>query len=155
MIICIPTEDERGVESKAHGHFGSAPYFTVVDINEGRPEVLSKPDCQHAAQHTHHLDQLQARDVDAVVCEGMGRRALAALNRQGIEGLSTACGKVGDIVEAVRVGNFHRLTPLEAYGAAHREYGRGAGVGRGPRRRHGHGHRRGRAAARTRTEDQE
>ena len=33
MKICIPTADNNGMDAKASAHFGSAPYYTVVDTD--------------------------------------------------------------------------------------------------------------------------
>ena len=35
MKICMPTEGDKGISEKLYAHFGSAPYFTVVDTETG------------------------------------------------------------------------------------------------------------------------
>lgn len=58
MIICNPTEDERGVESKAFGH---APYFTLVDMDNGQLDVPSNLESRHSAQHHHRRTRAAVR----------------------------------------------------------------------------------------------
>ena len=47
MKICIPTTDNNGLESRAHGHFGSAPYFAVVDTETGAVRVEANAGQRH------------------------------------------------------------------------------------------------------------
>jgi hypothetical protein len=48
MKICIPTHDERGLQSEVFGHFGSAPFFTLVDSESGEV-VLQDGSAIHTA----------------------------------------------------------------------------------------------------------
>jgi hypothetical protein len=34
MKICIPTETNEGKSAAVYGHFGSAPYFTIIDTEK-------------------------------------------------------------------------------------------------------------------------
>ena len=34
MKICIPTETGDGTSAQVYGHFGSAPYFTICDLED-------------------------------------------------------------------------------------------------------------------------
>jgi predicted Fe-Mo cluster-binding NifX family protein len=130
MKICIPTEDDRGLESRAFGHFGSAPFFTLVDVDNGQLEVLRNSGCQHGrhghrghqgqnSRHSHHVRQFKSHDVDAVLCNGVGRRAFAALDEAGIGIFSASGSTVSDIIERVRAGETVRLSPDQACGGRH------------------------------------
>ena len=35
MKICVPVENNKGLDSKPFGHFGSAPSFVVCDLETG------------------------------------------------------------------------------------------------------------------------
>jgi len=124
MKICIPTKDDRGLESSAFGHFGSAPFFTMVEVERGRLEVVANPEPHSHSESCQHVDGVKAHGVDAVVCSGVGRRAFAALREVGIDVLTPADGTVSDIVEAVRAGDTRRLSADEACGGG-RRHGRG------------------------------
>ena len=39
MKIAFPTQDNKGLESAVYSHFGSAPFFVVVDAENGELEV--------------------------------------------------------------------------------------------------------------------
>jgi predicted Fe-Mo cluster-binding NifX family protein len=48
MRLCIPIETNEGKNAKVYGHFGSAPYFTIVDIEKDSVEVIDNANQHHA-----------------------------------------------------------------------------------------------------------
>jgi predicted Fe-Mo cluster-binding NifX family protein len=127
MKICIPTLDNRGLEGKVSGHFGSAPFFTLVDTESGACEIINKGGHGHEQGGCAPVDLLTSRDLDAVVCMGMGRGAIMKLGQAGLDVLVAESEKVSEVVAAARAG---RLRPLSAQDAC-------AGHQHGPD--HGHG----------------
>jgi len=133
MRICIPTRDERGMESELFGHFGSAPFFTLVDSESGEVEVRKNDNTHHGGGGCHPMRQLGSRSVDAVVCRGMGRRAVASLSEAGVRVLvlgEDAGETVRDVVAAAREDRlvpFSDEDPCRGHGD-----GRGHGEGHGP-----------------------
>jgi predicted Fe-Mo cluster-binding NifX family protein len=124
MKICIPTLSDLGVDAEMSEHFGSAPYFTIVDTEGDGVEVVRNSGLGEGPHSDHHVGALTARDVDAVVCNGVGRRAFAALHQAGIDVFSPSGKTVGGAVEAVRDGSATPLTEDQACGGGRRE-GRG------------------------------
>jgi len=49
MRICVPTENENGLEAAVCAHFGSTPFFSVLDIESEEVESI-----QNANQHHEH-----------------------------------------------------------------------------------------------------
>ena len=131
MKICIPTENDRGLESRAYEHYGSAPFFAMVDADSGQLEVVRNTDPHHRPHSAHHIDRMKAHDVDVVVCNGIGRRAFAALQEAGIDVLVPEHTTVADIVSAVRAGEVRRLSIDQVCGGGRHGHGQGAGVGHG------------------------
>ena len=135
MKVCIPTADERGLESEPVDHFGSAPFFTMLEIDSGELEVVRNPQCGHHDHHDHHgqpghhVDQLKAHSIDALVCNGVGRRAFAALQTAGIDVLVPAEGTVADVARTVAAGGTRKLSADEACGGGGRGRHRGASGG--------------------------
>ena len=35
MNVCIPVDEERGLDSPVCGHFGSAPFYLIVNADSG------------------------------------------------------------------------------------------------------------------------
>jgi predicted Fe-Mo cluster-binding NifX family protein len=144
MRLCIPTLDGRGLEGEVAAHFGSAPYFTLVDDSTDQIEVLQNRGHHHAHGACTPAAPLAGRGVEAVACSGLGRRALAQLEDAGFRVFQAAGPQVADVLRTWKAGGLRPMT-LEAACAGH-----GGGCGGGPHRhRHGphetHGHSGGRS----------
>ena len=57
MKLCIPTETNEGKNAKVYGHFGSAPYFTIVDTEKDTVEVIDNAN-PPAARVTMNLSKV-------------------------------------------------------------------------------------------------
>ena len=114
MRICFPTEDDRGLASRVFGHFGSAPYLTIVDTATGTSEVIARGEGGGGHEHGACAPAalLASVGVDAVVCAGMGRRALSAL--QGAAVYLAAAGPVRDVLADFEAGRLAQLNAAEA-----------------------------------------
>jgi len=145
MKLCIPTKDDRGPEAQPFGHFGSAPFFTLVDTDTGEIEVVANSNPHHRHGTCHPMRQLRDRGLDAVVCRGLGRRALAVLEGAGVDVMVASEGNVTDILVAVQEGALQPLTADEAC----RGHGHGHGHGHGDRYERRHRHRHGREGDRS------
>jgi predicted Fe-Mo cluster-binding NifX family protein len=101
MKLCIPTENDGGLEARLSTHFGRAPYFTVVASETAAALVLPNAGAVHG--HGHCADAgatFDGHDVQAVVCRGIGGGALARLRERGIGVYLT---KASTVAEALRV----------------------------------------------------
>jgi predicted Fe-Mo cluster-binding NifX family protein len=121
MRICIPTQGEEGLEAAVAGHLGRAPYLTLVDTETGEVAVL--PSAPHGEGHCNPTGPLEGRGVEAMLCSGVGRGAVLALERAGIRVLVTQALRVDEAVEALRSGDVRVLSVSEACGGHHGEGG--------------------------------
>ena len=134
MKLCIPSADDRGIDAPVASHFGSAPFFTMIDLEGDAVTVVRNPACGHAPGECHHLDILRAHGVGTVACSGIGRRAFDALARDGVRVLTASLPTVRDLVAAVRSGQAAPMTIQQTCAGHHGEH----------RHRHRHRHRHGR-----------
>ncbi len=111
MRLCIPTVDERGLDARLSPHFGSAPYHTLVESDTGRVSVLVNEHARHEHGHCQPAKGLEGHGIGAVVCRGLGRRALAALGGIGIEVLVTDAWTVAQALEAFRADALQPMDP--------------------------------------------
>lgn len=90
MRVCIPTEDDAGIESALSAHFGRAPYLTFVDLDARSVEIVPNEhgDSGHGA--CDPVTAIRRGGADAVVCLGLGRGAVSALSAAGIPVFLTA-----------------------------------------------------------------
>ncbi len=111
MKICIPTEEQKGLESMAYGHFGSAPYFVIYDTTSKDFEVLNNGNAEHEHGQCNPIQPLRDKGVEAVVVAGMGARALMNLNSMGIQVFRTSESKsIKEIVSGFDSNNMDKLT---------------------------------------------
>jgi len=110
MRICIPTETDVGRKAIVYAHFGSAPYFTIYDSEKDAFEVIDNSNQHHAHGTCHPLGMLNGKHIDAVVCSGMGARAVLGLNGSGIKVYRVVGGTVEETIEKWKDGSFEEIT---------------------------------------------
>lgn len=104
MRIAVATDDGITIA----GHFGRCAGFEIFEVNgneankvESRPNSNShhhgQGDCHqhghhehHGAVHSHESFLNALHDCQAVICRGMGRRAVSDLSARGIKPVITA-----------------------------------------------------------------
>lgn len=118
MKICIPTVDELGLKGTPSDHFGSAPFFTLVDTDSWECEVIPNGGHGHTGSCAP-TDLIRAKGINAVVCRGMGGPARKAVLAQGIAVLMAQGDDVAAIAEAAGRGDLRELDPRQACGGHH------------------------------------
>lgn len=128
MKIAVVTDDEKTVSQ----HFGRAPYYLVVTIQDGRiagRERRDKPghaqfggrhrcaeDSGHGrgmgvnSSHKHSLMAAAIADCEAVICGGMGQGAYNSLQACGIKPVITDILGIDEAVAAYAAGTIVNLT---------------------------------------------
>lgn len=119
MRLCLPTTDGCGLDARLSPHFGSAPCFTVVDSSTGRADVVVNDHARHEHGRCDPTAELSGRGVDAVICRGLGRRALERLHGLGLAVLVTESFTVHEALAAFQAGDLRALTEDEACGGGH------------------------------------
>ncbi len=116
MRICIPTADDSGLESRLHGHFGSAPFLAFADTESGTVDVMPRAGHHHGHGQCQPVACIDIERTDAVVCRGMGKRALASLRKEGLEVWITSAATVRGAVAEARSGRLEKLSVDTACG---------------------------------------
>ncbi|MFH1756293.1 MAG: NifB/NifX family molybdenum-iron cluster-binding protein [Candidatus Latescibacterota bacterium] len=109
MRLCIPTQTDSGSAAPIHGHFGSAPFFTIYDTDEDSIVTVSNDNQDHMHGACQPAALLVGRDIQAVVCRGMGARALQKLMAAGIKAYLSDCITVEDIIGSFKQNQLHEL----------------------------------------------
>lgn len=101
MKIAIPVHDEKGLEDIVFEHFGHAPYFLLVSIEDG--EIVKAESKPNTYSNTHSPgdvpELLKSMNVDVLICKGMGRRAEEFFKEYGVQVIKGASGRVRDVIE--------------------------------------------------------
>lgn len=85
MKIAIPTHEKNGENSAVFGHFGSAPYYALYETDTGKLNIIENSEKEHAHGMCHPAQELLNEKVNAVVCSGIGLRAIQKLAEIGMK----------------------------------------------------------------------
>ncbi|WP_350454411.1 metalloregulator ArsR/SmtB family transcription factor [Slackia heliotrinireducens] len=117
MKIAIPSETDAGLQSVRSGHFGHAPYFTIVTIEDRQVkdvEVVKNVDhdqygCGGVIQYALTLG------IDGILTVGMGMPPYTAFTNNGITVYSeTNTPMVGDVAQLFALGLVMPMDPNKA-----------------------------------------
>ena len=113
MKIAIPTTGKKGLEDQVFPHFGRAPTFTIVDT-----ETLEVELRENVSEHFGGMGKAPTivgeAGAEALLCSGIGPRAITMFEGLGIRVFTGAAGTVRDSVEAFKQGRFHEATDKDA-----------------------------------------
>lgn len=120
--VVVPAVDEGGMNSRLAEHFGRAPYFAVVDMDENG-EVVSVRTVRNVGEHfgggglTH--DRVLELKPNTIICYGMGPRGLSGFQGKGVAVMRANADTVREVVAAYRDDKLPELT--EGCHHAHRQ----------------------------------
>ena len=109
MKICIPSGSGKGLESEVYGHFGSAPFFTIVETESGKAEVIDNAGAVHEHGMCNPAGAIAGKGISAVVCAGMGAGAVSKLKSAGIKVYIGQFKKAAECVEAFKKGEVEEI----------------------------------------------
>jgi len=114
MKICIPVEMKQGDRPVVYGHFGSAPFFIIFDLEKNESKVIKNGNMHHVHGACNPVQLLAGEGVSAVVCGGMGVRAVNILNSEGIRVFRSGSGTIKAVAEAFRNNSLEEITAENA-----------------------------------------
>ena len=118
MNLCIPVNEDRGLDSSVCAHFGSAPAFMLVDLDSGACRAIPNQNQHHDHGHCSPLASLRGEQIDGVVVGGIGRGALMQLGAARIPVYFAEHATVGETATAFRAGAL-KLVDLDAACGGH------------------------------------
>jgi predicted Fe-Mo cluster-binding NifX family protein len=116
MQICIPVIEDKRLESPVSAHFGSAPFFLIVNTEDGSCRSVSNRNLNHAHGMCQPLLALAAESVDGMVVGGIGMGALSKLQAANIQVYLSEFPTAAATVEAFKAGTLKVVTPQTACG---------------------------------------
>lgn len=114
MLVCIPTIGSAGLDDTVCDHFGSAAYFTIYNSESGELTILENAEADHVHGSCQPRNRLGDHEINAVICGGMGRRAIEALNAEGIRIFVAESRDVRQVIEQINSGNLTEMDPHAA-----------------------------------------
>ncbi len=84
MKICMPVNENAGLNSLPYNHFGSAPFFLVYNTETAELTPINNGDLGHEHGMCQPLKALGGHAIDIILVAGIGQGALTKLADQGI-----------------------------------------------------------------------
>jgi predicted Fe-Mo cluster-binding NifX family protein len=85
MKICLPTVGKKGMSEMVFEHFGSAEYFTIYDTSSKVIQIVENDNQHHEHGACQPISVISKYNVDVIMTNGMGKRAVQLLNEGGIK----------------------------------------------------------------------
>ncbi len=111
--IVIPTVENSGLDARISEHFGRAPYFTVIDLDE-EGNVISINTILNTGEHFggrgKAKDQILTLNPTVIIVQGMGPGALMGFQEAKIAVLRSNTEILKDIISAFKEDKLEELT---------------------------------------------
>ncbi len=111
--IIVPAASQEGLKANLAEHFGRAPYFAVVDLNDNGEitNVKTVPNVgEHAGGMGYTHDHILGLQPNAIIVYGMGPRGLNTFQNGGVAVLKANAKTVGEVVTAYKEDKLQELT---------------------------------------------
>ena len=111
--IVIPVEEKDGLKSHIAQHFGRAPFFAIIDLDENGDisKVETQPNTgEHAGGVGHPHEILLALKPNVIIAYGMGPGGLQSFRNARISVLKAQASTVKEAVAAFKEGTLQELT---------------------------------------------
>jgi predicted Fe-Mo cluster-binding NifX family protein len=110
--IVIPVEDASGSEAKIAQHFGRAPYFATVELNE-KGQIVNVKNNPNTGEHMggtgHPHENLLALKPDVIIACAMGPGGLSSFQNAGITVLKAEGNTVKEVIAGFKEGKLKEL----------------------------------------------
>jgi len=111
--LVVPVLDESGLSAQLSGHFGRAPYFAVIDLDENG-SISSQKTVPNVSEHFggtgHPPDRILQLRPNALITYGMGPRALAIFQNARVAVLRANTSTVKGIIAAYKNDELEEIT---------------------------------------------
>ena len=111
--IVVPVAEERGLNARLSEHFGRAPYFAVIDVDENgsisNQEIVSNTS-EHFGGTGRPPDRILQLRPTVLITYGMGPRALIIFQNARVAVLRANANTVKGVVAAYNNDELEELT---------------------------------------------
>ena len=98
MRICFPVITDQGMESMIYGHFSSAPYFLVIDIQTKQTDAIANCDPKNPDVGCNPFMALSRLQLDGIIVGGIGDVTVRLMNSLGFKVLEAETASVEESV---------------------------------------------------------
>ena len=111
--VIVPTQNQQGLDARVAEHFGRAPYYTIVELDENEEvsSVKTVPNVgEHAGGMGYSHDHILEYKPTALIVYGMGPRGLMTFQSAGVAVLKANADTVREVVSAYKNDALLELT---------------------------------------------
>jgi len=113
--IAFSCEDKNGLNSEMSMHFGRCPFFTLIDVEEGKmtnAQVVANPAFENHVPGAVP-EFIRGQKVNVMIAGGMGPKAVNMFNGFGLEVATGVGGKIEKVLEAYLEGKVQGTVPCK------------------------------------------
>ena len=111
--IVVPVSDDRGIDAQLSQHFGRAPFFAIIDLDE-EGHVIGQGTIANTSEHFGGVglppDRILQLKPKALITYGLGPKALRVFQNAGVAVLRTEANTVREVVRAYNNNELQELT---------------------------------------------
>jgi len=111
--IVVPVSDDRGIDAHLSEHFGRAPFYAIIDLDEDG-QVIGQGTIANTSEHFGGAglppDRILQLKPKALVTYGLGSKALRVFQNVGVAVLRTEVNTVREVVRAYNNNELQELT---------------------------------------------
>ena len=111
--IVVPVSDDRGIDAQLSQHFGRAPFFAIIDLDE-EGHVIGQGTIANTSEHFGGVglppDRILQLKPKALITYGLGPKALRVFQNAGVAVLRTEVNTVREVVRAYNNNELQELT---------------------------------------------
>ncbi|MEI6092653.1 MAG: NifB/NifX family molybdenum-iron cluster-binding protein [bacterium] len=110
MKLCLPVKEDKGINSQVSEHFGSAPYFMIIDTETLEHQTVTNTNSEHSHGMCQPLAVLSAYKFDGIVVGGIGAGALNKLTASNIKVFKTGFSNITETVKAYKENKLEQMS---------------------------------------------
>ena len=117
-IIGLPTLDNNGAQSQCSPHFGGAPFFTIVELEDGQivnAQSLENPG-HGPAGCLGPVNFMREHGANKIIVLGIGGRPMMGFQQAGIAVYRGIEGTVEENIKAYIAGKLEQVTSATCLG---------------------------------------
>ena len=119
MQVVFPSNSDLGLTGSVYNHFGSAPFFVLVDTETNEYQVIPNKDKDHDHGHCRPMKAMDGLLPQAVVVGGIGKGALKKLTDSGVKVFRASEGSVKHnlaLLQSQRLAEFTQMQTCGGHG---------------------------------------
>ena len=111
--IVVPVSGERGIDYKLSQHFGRAPFYAIIDL-DNKGQVIGQGTIANTSEHFGGVglppERILQLKPKALVTYGLGSKALRIFQDAGVAVLRTEANNLTEVVKNYNNNELQELT---------------------------------------------